>query len=87
MITNIIILSLVIWGIASLFTEGMILGKIGAMIEGSKYRWVFKPLMLCPPCQSSFWGTATSLYLGYSVEQWLVLVFAVAGLNYIIANR
>lgn len=87
MISTIIILSLMIWGVAALFTEGMLLEKAGAAIEQSKYRWFFKPLVLCPPCMSSVWGTAASLYLGCDVAHWFTLVFATAGLNYLIANK
>jgi len=89
MITTIIILSFVIWGFASLFDEGMLLQKIGKAIENShnKRKWLLKPLMLCPPCMSSVWGTGAALYLHYDIVHWLVLVFATAGLNYIIANK
>jgi len=91
MITTIIILSLVIWGVASLFDEDMLLWFIGRQIErlqpGDWRKVVLKPVILCPPCMSSIWGTATALYMGYGIIQWLVLVFAVAGLNYIIANK
>ncbi len=87
MITTIFILAFIIWGIAALFTEGMLFGELGKLIEGHKYRVVFKPLILCPPCMASVWGSAASLYLGYDIAHWLVLVFATAGINYIIANR
>ncbi len=91
MITNIFILAFVIWGIASLFEEGMILGKVGSMIERShpryKLKWYLKPVILCVVCMPSIWGSAASLYLGYDIAHWLTLVFATAGLNFIIANR
>ncbi len=89
MLTNIVILSLIIWGFAQLFDEGMILGSIGEKIAGlsPEVRWLLKPVILCPPCMASIWGTAASLILGYDIGQALVLIFATAGLNYIIVNR
>lgn len=89
MITNILILSALIWGLACLFTEGMIFGWIGSRIENmdDRYKWLLKPIILCPPCMSSVWGSVAALYLGYDISHWLVLVFTTVGLNYIIANK
>jgi hypothetical protein len=59
------------------------------MLEDAKYwtRWIFKPLVLCPQCMASVYGSLAALYLGYSYEQWLVLVFAVSGLNFLISEK
>jgi hypothetical protein len=89
MLQNIVILSLIIWGVAQLFDEGMILGGIGERIQelSPATRWMLKPVILCPPCMASLWGLSTALALGYDIQQTLVLIFATAGLNYIIANK
>lgn len=76
-----------IWGVSMLFTEGMLLHGIGKWAEEWKYRWILKPVFLCPPCQASIYGIAASLYLGYDIPHAIVLILAVGGLNYIIANR
>ncbi len=91
MIANIFTLSFIIWGIAALFEQGMILESIGDAIAKSrpKYRlkWILKPFILCVVCMPSVWGSAAAWYLEYDFIHWIVLVFASVGLNYIIANR
>jgi hypothetical protein len=89
MLFNIIVLSLVTIGIAQLFDEGMILGTLGAYIGtlSPATRWMLKPVILCPPCMASVWGTIAALYLGHSFVDACVLILATAGLNYIIVNR
>lgn len=76
-----------IWGLAALFTEGMILEKWGVAAEESKYRMFFKPLILCPPCMSSVYGVLASFYFHYDLSHLIVLILGTCGLNYIIANK
>ncbi len=99
MITYIIILSLCIWGFAALFQEGMLLEKLGNFLVPEhitfKHGWLernwHKPILSCPICMASFWGTVASAYLFTSgrfdsFEQWIILVFATCGLNFIITR-
>jgi hypothetical protein len=60
--------SLVIWAVHILFQEGHLLEEVGARITkdfGEKWS---KPLINCPICMSSFWGTI--LFTGWYVKQW-----------------
>jgi len=99
MITYIIILSLCIWGFAALFQEGMLLEKLGDFLVPPepvrKKDWLernwHKPVFSCPICMASVWGTISSAYLFTSgrfdsFEQWIILVFATCGLNFIITR-
>ena len=83
----ILILSLTIWGIACLFTEGMLFESIGQRIEESNWKPILKPVILCPPCMASVYGTLFAFSIHLHWTQWIVLVFASCGLNYIIANK
>jgi hypothetical protein len=87
---HILVLSLVIWGIAGLFEVNMLLASIGKRLDAIRnkhIRWLLKPLIWCPPCMPSVWGTLFAVYLGYGVMHWLLLVLATSGLNYIISNK
>jgi hypothetical protein len=100
MITYILIASLITWGIAALFDEGMLLGKLGDLLINDKHAhyhkdWLrrhwHKPVFSCPTCMASVWGTIFSSYLFATgrfttIEEWLVLCFAVCGLNFIIVK-
>jgi hypothetical protein len=77
-------LSLFLWGVAAVFDEDMVFGFVGKWLEARVHIYLLKPTIYCPACMSSVWGTATALYLSYSVEQWLTLVFTTCGINYII---
>jgi len=86
---HVLICSLVTWGVNGLIQEGRLLHNIGYLLEDAQpgVRWWFKPLVLCPQCMASVYGTAYSLLIGSSVTEWLLLVFAVSGLNYIISEH
>lgn len=86
---NILICSFAIWGIHGLIEEGRLLHHFGYYLERAQpgTRWWWKPIILCPQCMASVYGTLYSLYLGSSIGEWLLLVFAVSGLNFIIQEK
>lgn len=84
MITDVVILALILWGVAALFDEGMILEIPGDWLLERVPRYLLKPLFLCPACMSSVWGAVWALVQGYTVEQWIIVTLATCGLNYLI---
>ncbi len=84
MLTKIITLALVLWGISATTSDGMIFSKPADWIT-NKIKGVWhKPLFSCPMCMASVYGVTASVYLGLTIEQSLVLIFGTCGLNFII---
>lgn len=105
MIELLIINSLLIWGVYASLQEGFIFEKVGNWIRGfktaktyqieRKYNlpsWIKKPLVTCPICMASVYGTPV-FWLSYYMELinvdfiifvYICYVFALAGLNYLI---
>ena len=46
-----------------------------------KVQKALKPLLYCPTCMASVWGTSLHFLLGGSVTYWIPTVFAVAFVN------
>jgi len=93
MIKLIIINSLFIFGVYSALQRGMILEKLGDLIDKLPefYR---KPLMSCPICMSSVYGSP--VYWGFyllnqgnifiAIIIYICYTFTLAGMNYIITS-
>lgn len=99
MILYVILLSLAIWGIAALFTDGMVLEKLGDKLIGDKKdpvayansswlnrKW-HKPIFTCPVCMPSVWGLIASIVFDLSVIDALVLIITTCGLNFIVTKH
>lgn len=84
MVSHIVTCSLFIWGISALFNDGMLLGKLGDELEKMLPEVLLKPLISCPICMASVWGTTYALYFGLGIGEWIQLCFCVCGLNFVI---
>jgi hypothetical protein len=51
-------------GLSAVTQKGKIGYFIRVLIEKIKYSFINKPLLLCPECMSSFWGTIIYFLLG-----------------------
>lgn len=71
--------ALVIIGVWTACGKGMILGWLADASEESFPEWVNKPLFLCPPCMSSFWGTLIWIASGGAWELLIVFILALCG--------
>jgi hypothetical protein len=80
---DLIYASLFIWGIKCLFSEGFIF-----YFDKSHWpSWVKKPLLTCPPCMSSVYGTLWFLYMETGgVMAWVQFCVMLCGLNYFITQ-
>lgn len=87
MIHEVVILALMLWGVSAAFEEGMVLGWLGTWLEKRMPVLILKPLIMCPACMSSVYGTAWSLYFDYSLEQAAILILATCGLNFMIMKH
>jgi len=93
MLTNIIIVSMITWGVSALFDSGMLLSRLGDILVPYRQEETWwqtnwhKPLFSCPVCMASVYGTLASIHLHYNVSQWLVTCFAVCGLNYLMMSQ
>lgn len=76
---------LIIFGVHILFSEGMLFEKGGIWIEKKVGGYWAKPLIGCPPCMASVWGTAfyfAFIKLGFIL--WLPYILALCGLTFIV---
>lgn len=83
MITQILITSLVCFGIFKATREFMVLHFIKQYGDIHFPKWMRYPLYECTACMGSFWSLVTCLKFGISVDI-LLIIPAVSGLNYII---
>ena len=77
-------------GVTSLFQEGMILERLGQLMDETLPAWMNKPFWRCPPCMASIHGSISYLTFlsgDYGLLCWPVFVICLAGLNYVIVNR
>jgi hypothetical protein len=75
-----------IMGIYGLFSDGMLLGKIGNIIRLKVGDFWSKPLVDCPPCMASFWGLFPMLAInGFD---WMLIPYtlSLSGLLYVFAR-
>ena len=96
MTEKILITSLCIYAIHIVTGEGMILEWLKITInkrlllqldiDPEKLVKINKWLWDCPPCMASFWGTIAFLIIGLPMSYYLVFIFAVCGLNALIAK-
>ena len=87
----VIINSAFIFGINALFHSGMILGQIGDRIRKFSKRvskteyfpngWIDKPLVSCPACMASLYGTVGFFFTPIDIYLLPVYIIALAGLN------
>lgn len=84
---EIILTSLLIFGIKFCFSDGQIFGKLKEKIRQDipkKYRnngdIILKPIINCPPCMGSVWGTIMYFILQPDMY-WLIFIVSVTGLN------
>lgn len=79
---NLLYASALIWGIKCLFSDGFIF----YFNRASWPDWVKKPLLTCPPCMSSVWGTVWFLYITWQYPfhagEWIVFCVQLCGLNF-----
>ncbi len=89
-LTHILITSLAIIGLHKATGEGMILFYIAEWLFKHLPKWLYTPLLGCPPCMASIWGTAGFLLMEPLTPywalpfQWAAFVLAVCGLNTLI---
>jgi len=92
MIIQIIITSLVIFGVYNSTKSEMILHKpktklMGLVIFNSSptiWHPIEKVLFTCPPCMASLYGTVAFICFGLPIILFIPFIFAVSGLNYIL---
>jgi hypothetical protein len=81
MIEKILITSFLVMFIWASMWEGMIFGRIRAILTKLP-EFYQKPIFDCPICQCPWYGTALYwLIWGQSWHEWVVVIFAAAGLN------
>jgi hypothetical protein len=94
MIENIILTSLIIFGVHATTNDGMIFhGIYKKVMSFVIIKFIDKPiiwesvdkvLFRCPPCMASLYGTLSFLFICLPIEQYIPFIFAVSGLNYIL---
>lgn len=91
MIELVLLTSLKILFVYKAMHEGMILRwlysaihKVLALLPSETYLWVQKPFTSCLFCMASIWGCLFTLSYFSFTWQYLTLLFAIAGMNYII---
>lgn len=87
MITKIIIIALLVWGIWATTWDNMIFSKIPSYAARWKYfpKWFIKPLFECPICATPWYGTPIYwIVWGNSIEEYIVVIIATMGLSSII---
>lgn len=76
---------IMIWKV---FSEGMILEGPGSWIQEKLGEYWSKPILSCPPCMTSVWGTLFYfIYVSNDLSLFLPYILAVGGLNYIVMNK
>jgi|GEM_PF-4204250 len=92
MLTNIVIISILVFAIWYMFLEDEIFGFVNKLFGGREKMWQ-KPIYTCPACMAPWWGTLFYFALHYggiesfSNIRWtviLVTVFGSMGLNAIL---
>ena len=92
MLTNIVIISILVFAIWYLFLEEEIFGFVNKWFGGRQKRWQ-KPIYTCPACMAPWWGTLIYFGLHYAgIESFsnihwqniLITVFGSLGLNAIL---
>src|SRR5687767_9357574 len=93
MLTNIVILSLIIYFVKASTWPGMILEKVGVWVEDTLGEYWSKPVIGCPVCMGPWWGTVLYLLAHFleiqgfediRAQTIIFTVFSVAGLNTVI---
>lgn len=75
------------WGVHCLFEDGYILGNAGSWLRKRLPAWIYKPLIACPPCQSSLHGFAISaFYYDWHIYQMIAYMICLCGLNFVIKS-
>jgi len=58
---------------------------LGKLIGADRAKWIMKPLLTCPVCMSSVWGTVVWFSCGQGITWlWPVFLIKLAGLIYIV---
>lgn len=76
---------LFVFGVSTLFSRGYIFGKYGDWLIRVIPEWISKPLIGCPPCMSSVYGTLAYLFfINGTLTGWVVFCICLCGLNTIV---
>lgn len=79
--------NLCLWAVFASFKEGMIFGKLGEWIEKKLGEYWSKPLIGCPVCMPSIYGSIGFLiFITNPLYIWPVYVVTMVGANYIISQ-
>lgn len=71
--------ALVIHGVHTATGPGEIGAPIGRFFEKRTPEWISKPMVACPPCQASVWGSIIFWTIG--PRDWLLWPFYVLALS------
>lgn len=76
--------ALLIWGVHCIFSEGYVLHFNRASVPD----WLKKPVVDCPPCMSSVYGTVYYFAIigGLNVGDWIFFCVQLCGLNYLLVQ-
>jgi hypothetical protein len=75
------------WGIHCLFGEGYLLEPAGRWIQRQIPKWLFKPLLACPPCMASIHGFFISaIYYDWRIIHMGAFMICLCGLNFILKS-
>jgi len=82
MIEHLFFACFLIFGIHVLFRDNMILGNL---IPDYFPKWFVKPLVGCPACMASFWGSFYYVaFVSNNWPEWIMFCLMLSGLNWII---
>jgi len=85
MIEHLIMACFLIFGIHVLFRDNMILGRLREETFDHLPTWYTKPLIGCPACMASFWGTIYyAIFISNAWPEWIMFCLMLCGLNWII---
>lgn len=79
--------ALIIIGIFTLFSRGMLFGRLGDLIEEWLGEFEAKPIVGCMPCMSSFWGSMIWFLSGGDLWCWIPFVLALCGLMRLVSEN
>lgn len=88
LILPLLVSSVIIFGIKTLFAEGMVFEGIGNILQELLGEFWSKPFITCPPCMASVHGTWIYFaFIHQGLAMWVPFCLALAGLNYIVLNK
>lgn len=81
MLEKSVIIALLVIAVWATYLDQMIFGKLGNYIVDKFPKWLSKPLVDCPICQTPWYGSLFYwLIWGNSGKEWIIVVISAMGI-------